>query len=126
MIPEVKKIIEDNFTEFKEFRVNNQKLGFLKLLKEFTGLGLGELKLIVDEIWVLDFNSSTSIPHNCPNFENIYSLVSLRREKLEIIKRKILIQECIKTIRNKKDDELVPILTNLTSEDLERILMLFL
>lgn len=115
--PFVRKAIEDNFADFFDFRQSNAKLGFIKLLKDKTQLGLKEAKEQTDIIFTSDIS----------RFEREFSIRNNRREKLKNIKKTLFAEKLVSIIKEKSDEELYnSLMTIETSEELESLLNLFL
>lgn len=96
------KTIYDNRSEFEEYRKNGYKLTATKALKDYTGCGLKEGKEAMD----LYFDGKLLL------------VKEERKEKLERLAKKPLIDELVSKIVNLKEDELINIFINLTIDEL--------
>lgn len=91
--------------EFAEFKENNYKFNFVKLLKELTGCGLKEAKDICDLYWIGKF----------PNIQEQRKDKLLRLEQLA---KSPLVEELIPKIKALDDFQLRIFLMELTIDNL--------
>lgn len=103
---EVSKVIYEHKSEFDEYRRNNQKLAAVKSIKEYTNGGLRESKEAFD-LWFAG---------QLPNY-----LLKDRKEKLEILAKKPLIEELIEKIRKTDSDKLSKLFMKLSVDELFNI-----
>lgn len=98
------KAINDNKYDFDQLKHNNQKLAFVKLLKEFTGGGLKECKDVADLYWIENFKISY--------------IKEERKAKLEKLAKVPLVEELLIKIKNIEEQELFSCLMKLTVDEL--------
>lgn len=109
---EVVTTIKVYYDDFFNFYQNKQKLGFVKLLKECTGMGLKESKENADKI----FDGSIE------DFKRNFNIQRQRKEKLEFLKKKLFAEEIINIFKEKSYDDILEKLSELDSYILEEIL----
>lgn len=125
ILPEVKSAIKNNYEEFLSLRKGEStRLAFIKLLKEYSGLGLKEAKDQADEIWSWDNVTLPAI--SVPRFEREFSIRDSRREKLEQLKKNLLVKEMASIILKKSEEELITDMMDMTSEEMENFLKFFI
>ena len=102
-LKEVAKIIYQHKQEFEDYTKNNQKLGAVKALKDYTDGGLRECKDAY-EMWV---------DGKLPPY-----LKEERRKKLEQLAKKPLVEELISNLRNADDEKLRSVFMTFTIDEL--------
>lgn len=102
-----KRIINDNQAEFQEYLNNKSKLGAVKAIKDYTGLGLREAKQVIDRFW--DSNLL------------IVDVKEDRRLKLEKLAKIPLVENIVDKINNLDKDKLQKIFLNLSIDELFNI-----
>lgn len=103
---EVSRIIYTHKSEFDEYILNNQKLAAVKAIKEYTGGRLRESKDAFD-LWV---------SNQLPNY-----IKKDRKEKLEKLTKKPLINELIEKFKKTDNEKLQSFLMKLSVEELLNI-----
>lgn len=103
---EVSRIIYTHKSEFDEYLQNGRKLAAVKAIKEYTGGGLRESKDAFD-LWV---------SKQLPNY-----LIKDRKEKLERLAKKPLINELIEKFKKTDNEKLQSFLMKLSIEELLNI-----
>lgn len=98
------KSIYDNKYDFEQLRLGNQKLAFVKLLKEYTGGGLKECKDVADLYWEGNFKISY--------------LKEERKAKLEKLAKGPLVEELLIKFKNTKEEDLFSYLMKLSVDEL--------
>lgn len=104
-LKEATKVIFSNQIEFDHYIRNNTKLAGIKALKDYTGGGLKDCK----NIFELYIDGKLS------------NIKEERKEKLERLAKKPLVDELILKLRNLEEDKLHSILLNLDLEVLLQI-----
>ena len=98
------KIIYENKSEFENFRITNQKLNFVKRIRDFIpDMGLKYLKQVADLYWL----------DSLPKY-----IVEQRKVKLENISMKNMIPEIVIKMKEISDDELTLKLMKLSFDEL--------
>lgn len=114
----VSLVIKEHYDEFLTLMgpPAPSKLAFLKLLKDYSGLGLKDAKI----------NSDVIFAGGIEKFKNSFGLKEIRKNKLEQLKVRLFTRELAEIIQNKSEDELVEILSKLQPTLLEVLLEIFL
>lgn len=98
------RIIYENKSEFENFKITNQKLNFVKRIRDFIpGMGLRHLKQVADLYWL----------DSLPKY-----IVEQRKVKLENISMKNMIPEIVIKMKEISDDELTLKLMKLSFDEL--------
>jgi hypothetical protein len=98
------KAIYVNRIQFEQYKLDNAKLAACKTLKEYLGCGLRESKEAVDAYWE----------------GNLQNIQAERKEKLEKLAKRPLVEELIIKLKN-NEDFLSRILMNMTIDELMEI-----
>lgn len=98
------KVIYEHKDKFDEYVRNNSKLAAVKSLKDYTGFSLRESKLFID----LYYNGDIEI----------LSVKENRKQKLERLAKKPLVEELVKKLKNINEEELNILLMSLSIDEL--------
>jgi len=119
-VADVFRLKYHDYLEFLEHPY--QKLAFVKQLKEDSGLGLKESKEVADII----FSDNVTTPVELFKSTFGINIKQIRREKLDALKKRLLINELIEYIKKSDDSKLEEVLSLLDIDTIEIVLNPFL
>ena len=112
----VTNAIRQNYERYFNMITDQTKLGFVKQIKEDTGLGLKEAKTNTDII----FGGGVEM------FKKIFGIKEQRRQKLDELKKRLLTNELVEMIKSSSPEKLEETFSEMNIYIIEDVLNVFL
>jgi len=112
----VTNAIRQNYERYFNMITDQTKLGFVKQIKEDTGLGLKEAKTNTDII----FGGGVEM------FKKIFGIKEQRRQKLDELKKRLLTNELVEMIKSSTPEKLEETFSEMNIYIIEDVLNVFL